>query len=148
MHLTVSKQFFFDAAHHLPNHAGKCKNPHGHTYKLEVELSYEGSYSPDRNRVFELGWTILYDPNTPNSSEGMLFDFGEIKRIVHQEVISKYDHQNLNDFFPITTCEYMVVEMHRALSAAFLDSLGAKLVRTTLAEVCLPTESKATVYED
>jgi 6-pyruvoyltetrahydropterin/6-carboxytetrahydropterin synthase len=33
---SVTKQFTFDAAHRLPNHNGKCRNLHGHTYKVEV----------------------------------------------------------------------------------------------------------------
>ena len=28
----VSKEFTFDAAHHLFNYEGKCKSLHGHTY--------------------------------------------------------------------------------------------------------------------
>ncbi|MDF2684650.1 MAG: queD, partial [Brevibacillus sp.] len=28
----VSKEFTFDAAHHLHAYEGKCKNLHGHTY--------------------------------------------------------------------------------------------------------------------
>jgi 6-pyruvoyltetrahydropterin/6-carboxytetrahydropterin synthase len=36
---TVRKCFTFDAAHQLPNHGGKCRHPHGHTYKVEVALT-------------------------------------------------------------------------------------------------------------
>ena len=31
----VSKEFTFDAAHHLFNYEGKCKSLHGHTYHLQ-----------------------------------------------------------------------------------------------------------------
>ena len=34
----ISKVFTFDSAHHLNDYQGKCKNIHGHTYKLEVTL--------------------------------------------------------------------------------------------------------------
>jgi 6-pyruvoyltetrahydropterin/6-carboxytetrahydropterin synthase len=34
--LTVSKECRFDAAHVLTNHAGQCKNLHGHTYRVVV----------------------------------------------------------------------------------------------------------------
>ena len=37
--LTVSKQCQFDAAHVLTNHAGQCKNLHGHTYRVVVEVA-------------------------------------------------------------------------------------------------------------
>lgn len=35
----VSKEFSFDMAHILDGHDGKCRNLHGHTYKLQVEVS-------------------------------------------------------------------------------------------------------------
>ena len=31
----VSKEFTFDAAHHLFNYEGKCKSLHGHTFRLQ-----------------------------------------------------------------------------------------------------------------
>jgi len=36
---SVSKTFFFCAGHQLPGHPGKCKNLHGHNYKLVVSLT-------------------------------------------------------------------------------------------------------------
>lgn len=35
----VSKEFTFDAAHHLHAYDGKCKNLHGHTYKVVFGIS-------------------------------------------------------------------------------------------------------------
>lgn len=35
----VSKEFTFDAAHHLHCYEGKCKNLHGHTYKVVFGIS-------------------------------------------------------------------------------------------------------------
>ena len=35
----IAKEFNFDMAHMLDGHDGKCKNLHGHTYKLQVECS-------------------------------------------------------------------------------------------------------------
>ena len=42
--MKIGKTYSFEAAHHLPNHNGKCKNPHGHSYRLEVEV--EGGLNP------------------------------------------------------------------------------------------------------
>ena len=39
MKLGVSTDF--SAAHSLPRHPGKCKNLHGHTYKVEVVVEGE-----------------------------------------------------------------------------------------------------------
>ena len=35
----VSKEFTFDAAHHLFDYEGKCKALHGHTYHLQIAVS-------------------------------------------------------------------------------------------------------------
>jgi len=68
----------FHAAHKLSMHTGKCKNLHGHTYRLLVEV--EGH--PNYNR---------HDP-----SYGMIIDFKELKQIV-EGVVEKVDHTYLND---------------------------------------------------
>ncbi len=63
----------FAAAHRLRNYKGKCENLHGHNYKIEVYVS----------------------SNNLNS-QGMVMDFKELKKYLN-EVVSKLDHQYLND---------------------------------------------------
>ncbi len=93
----VSKEFTFDSAHHLHAYEGKCKNLHGHTYRLQVIL---------------LGKT---------DERGLTLDFSDIKRIVKERIIDRLDHQYLNEALPPmnTTAENMVVwiyeELHRGL---------------------------------
>jgi 6-pyruvoyltetrahydropterin/6-carboxytetrahydropterin synthase len=70
----LTKVFTFEMAHALFNYAGKCRNIHGHSYKLEVTIS--GS---PRN--------IPGDPE-----DGLLVDFGELKTWVNKAVINEYDH--------------------------------------------------------
>ena len=79
----VVKQFRFESAHQIPSHKGKCRNLHGHSYLLEVEVS--GSI----NKRY---------PN--DSSYGMVADFSDIKQIVNSLVIECLDHQNLNEVIP------------------------------------------------
>ncbi|MEA1986343.1 MAG: 6-carboxytetrahydropterin synthase QueD [Candidatus Marinimicrobia bacterium] len=64
----ISKTFYFSMAHRLTFHKGKCKNLHGHTYKLEIEIS--GNVD----------------------SNGMIMDFGDIDKIVSENIIEKLDH--------------------------------------------------------
>ncbi|MEA3500360.1 MAG: 6-carboxytetrahydropterin synthase QueD [Candidatus Marinimicrobia bacterium] len=64
----ISKIFNFSMAHRLTFHNGKCRNLHGHTYKLEITIS--GNI--DKN--------------------GIIIDFGDIKKIVNKNVIDKLDH--------------------------------------------------------
>ena len=41
----------------------------------------------------------------------MIIDFKDLKKIVDDTVISKYDHSNLNDFFENPTAEIMVEQI-------------------------------------
>ena len=93
--ITITKIFEFAAAHHLPNHKGLCKNIHGHTYVLEIEIASE----------------IQKD----GPATGMIMDFGDLKRIVNEEIINKLDHSYLNDLFENPTAEMMVDWMSRVL---------------------------------
>lgn len=64
----------WDAGHRVPNHISKCRNVHGHRYKLEVTVE---------------GPLVLSDGA---SDEGMVMDFSEIKK--HMEyVASLFDHR-------------------------------------------------------
>ncbi|MDR1966481.1 MAG: 6-carboxytetrahydropterin synthase QueD [Synergistaceae bacterium] len=71
--MLLRREFSFDAAHRLVKYHGKCEKLHGHTYRMDVEVSGQ----PDE--------------------EGMIVDFVLVKRIVEDEVISKFDHAYLND---------------------------------------------------
>ena len=73
--MEIYKEFSFDSAHFLPNvpDGHKCKNMHGHTYRLRVVI--EGKPDP------VLGW---------------LMDFKELKDIV-SVVIDQMDHKLIND---------------------------------------------------
>jgi 6-pyruvoyltetrahydropterin/6-carboxytetrahydropterin synthase len=112
MKISVSKRFTFEAAHYLPNHPGKCASPHGHSYKLEVEVS-----------------------GGIDSKTGMVIDFGILDEIVQTMVIKKYDHSNMNDFFENPTAENMVhiifLEINNGI---FFKGLSCVLTKITLWE--------------
>jgi 6-pyruvoyltetrahydropterin/6-carboxytetrahydropterin synthase len=61
-------------AHALRNYDGLCRNIHGHSYKMDITLSGQP----------------LNDDNSPKN--GMVMDFGDLKRLVNEEVISLLDH--------------------------------------------------------
>jgi len=84
--LKVRRRFDFESAHLLPQHPGKCRNLHGHHYRLEVTV--ERSVDPD---------------------SGLAVDFGELKRIVKQEVVDRLDHRYINDLMENPTAENMAV---------------------------------------
>lgn len=90
------KDFYFEAAHHLNDYKGKCKNVHGHSYKLQL--------------------TIYGKP----ANNGMVMDFGDLKKIVENKVICSLDHANLNDIISQPTvenlCQYIWDKLKNELS--------------------------------
>ena len=72
--IRVTKHFDFEAAHALPGYDGKCKNIHGHSYQLFVTV---------------IGKPI-HDKEHPKN--GMVLDFGDLKKIVNKEIVDVFDH--------------------------------------------------------
>ena len=121
--LTITKEFLFDAAHKLQLSSlsqeeneklyGRCSQFHGHTYRLQVSVS--GAVGPG----------------------GMLMNFGHLKQIVQDTVISRYDHAYLNDLeeyrdVPVTA-ENMAQHMFRVLDN-LLDAQEVRLQSVRLYE--------------
>ena len=64
---TVTKTVRFDAAHILSDHAGLCKNLHGHTYRVDVSVAQE-------------------------ADGDMVIDFKELKKIANEVICDRFDH--------------------------------------------------------
>lgn len=71
---TVSKSIEFDAGHRVPMHASKCRNPHGHRYKVTAYV--EGPILSARGEA----------------DDGMVVDFGAIKGVLTEQVHDVLDH--------------------------------------------------------
>ncbi len=115
--IRVTKEFNFEIAHALWNYDGPCANIHGHSYRMFV--------------------TVIGDPinDENNPKNGMVVDFGDLKKIVNQEIIDPLDHsiilnkkafdslnstdnqmfkkQYIVDYQP--TCENMLIDFTRKL---------------------------------
>jgi 6-pyruvoyltetrahydropterin/6-carboxytetrahydropterin synthase len=91
----LTKEYRFEAAHHLPNvpPGHKCARVHGHSYKVEVTV------------------TGPVDPTT-----GWLIDFGVIDD-AWVELHARFDHHNLNEIPGLenSTCENISIYVWRAL---------------------------------
>jgi len=72
--IRVTKEFRFETGHALYGYDGKCKNVHGHSYKLAV--------------------TVIGTPVSEKDAVklGMVIDFGDLKKIVKEEVVDLFDH--------------------------------------------------------
>lgn len=115
MRISICKSFTFDAAHYLPHHDGKCKNLHGHTYKLEVAVSSNSLV-------------------TGGSSTGMVMDFGDLKIIVKRVVLDQLDHISLNYIWDNPTAEIMADWIFRGLKESIERFSTVKLDRVRLYE--------------
>lgn len=102
----ITKRDSFEAAHHLPNHYGKCANLHGHSYKLEVTVS--GFIDAE---LMMQGESYNAVPDL-----GMVIDFSTLKTYM-KKVVDKFDHSNLNDYFVLPTAEIMTVDIFNTLQA-------------------------------
>ncbi|MDG1063466.1 MAG: 6-carboxytetrahydropterin synthase [Flavobacteriaceae bacterium] len=72
--IRITKMFTFETGHALYGYDGKCRNVHGHSYKLSVTVI--GSPIADKNHV----------------KYGMVIDFTDLKRIVKDEIVDVFDH--------------------------------------------------------
>ena len=75
--IRITKEFTFETGHALYGHDGKCKNIHGHSYKLSVTV---------------LGNPVS-DSNDPKF--GMIMDFSDLKKIVKEEIVDRFDHATI-----------------------------------------------------
>lgn len=72
--IRITKEFRFEGAHALRDYDGKCRHIHGHSYALFVTVTGKP----------------LQKAGDPKN--GMVMDFGELKRLVNEKIISIYDH--------------------------------------------------------
>jgi 6-pyruvoyltetrahydropterin/6-carboxytetrahydropterin synthase len=105
MRTLVTRSFTFEAAHQLPWHPGKCRDLHGHGYRLEVAV--EGPIGP----------------------QGIVVDFADVAEVVEREVIARYDHVYLNDLMDNPTAELLAHDICKRL-----DTVGLSVVRVRLWE--------------
>jgi len=94
----VTKKFTFDMAHALYGYDGPCKNIHGHTYHLSV--------------------TLIGTPIQDNGDVklGMVVDFGDLKKIVKDNILEKYDHSLvLNKDAPYSKSEVISNEFEKVI---------------------------------
>ena len=130
--IKACKIFEFEAAHFLFGYKGKCKNMHGHSYKLEIEFSCYLDFF--ERFVCE-----------SNPSSCMVMDFSVLKKVVNKKIIGLLDHKLLNDVeednFPwwMPTAENMVVWIFKKLNGSFAEEICSRVrlweTSTSFAEI-------------
>ena len=101
--IRITKQFTFETGHALFGYDGKCRNVHGHSYKLSVTV---------------IGSPII---DTSNVKLGMVIDFGDLKKIVKEEVVGPFDHATVfNKNTPhIELAEELMERGHKVILADY-----------------------------
>lgn len=105
MRTAITHSFTFEAAHKLPWHPGKCRELHGHGYRLEVTV--EG----------------------PLTDDGIVMDFADLQDRVERDVIARYDHRYLNDLLDNPTAELIAQDIWQ-----HLETGGTRVSRIRLWE--------------
>ncbi len=72
--IRITRVFSFEGAHALGGYDGKCCHIHGHSYRMEVTVTGEP----------------VADEDSPK--KGMVIDFTDLKKIVGENIIDKFDH--------------------------------------------------------
>ena len=72
--IRVTKIFGWEMSHALWNYDGLCSNLHGHSYVMHVTVKGKQ----------------ISDKGSPKL--GMVIDFGDLKRIVKENIVDKFDH--------------------------------------------------------
>lgn len=112
--MKISKEYRWEMGHRLPFHKGLCRNIHGHSYRMSVEIT--GSLN----------------------KYGMVIDFFDLNKIV-KPVIEKYDHaflcwegdKKVKDFLIKNKMKKVLVKYHSTVEnicSDFLDKISGKLL--------------------
>ena len=70
MKASITREYRFEMGHALANHKGKCFNPHGHNYRVEVEFS-----------------------GPIDKTSGMVVDFDDIDNVMKPYIDTEFDHR-------------------------------------------------------
>jgi 6-pyruvoyltetrahydropterin/6-carboxytetrahydropterin synthase len=81
--LKIAKEYYWEMGHRLPKHKGLCRNIHGHSYKMRVE--------------------VVGEPNADNS---MVLDYYELSQIV-EPIISQFNHAFVAEESDKTVVDFM-----------------------------------------
>ncbi len=120
MRAYLSRRYHFSASHRLHSEAysepenremyGKCNNPHGHGHNYIVEVTAGGQV---------------------DTETGMVCDMVKLDDAVRKNIVTRYDHTNLNldeDFQRLVpTTENLCIAIHERLAPVFCSGELGKL---------------------
>ena len=108
--MRIFKEFTFDSAHFLPNvpEDHKCRNMHGHTYRLKVWIE-----------------------DQPDPHYGWVMDFAVLKQVV-KPVVAQLDHKCMNNVEGLEnpTCEQIAIWIWNKLKPSLPKMASIELHET------------------
>ncbi|MEJ5210601.1 MAG: 6-carboxytetrahydropterin synthase QueD [Burkholderiales bacterium] len=127
--MLITRRIEFDAGHRIPHHKSQCRHLHGHRYALEITLSGD----------------IITTEGV--SEQGMVMDYGDVKRIAMERLVHAWDHaflvwrgdtvvRQFLESLPghktvvldsVPTAENLAAEAFRILDEAYVDVFGNHL---------------------
>ncbi|MEO1767806.1 6-carboxytetrahydropterin synthase QueD [Thiobacter aerophilum] len=127
--MLITRRIEFDAGHRIPHHKSQCRHLHGHRYALEITLFGE----------------VITTEGV--SEQGMVMDYGDVKRIAMEQLINAWDHAFLvyrgdtvvREFLEslpghktvvldsVPTAENLAAAAFRILDKAYVDVFGNRL---------------------
>ena len=111
----IRKRFDFEAAHSLPQvpEGHKCRNLHGHSYKVDVFVS-----------------------STELDEHGFVIDFGELKEFKKKfiDFPDGLDHRTLNNFFSNPTAEIIAKFLFDSITVLYEDHKNIKIEKVRVWE--------------
>ena len=105
MHI-LKKTKTIEAAHNLPNHDGKCRGLHGHSWKISIIIK---------------GKSLC----TSGPKKGMLMDYYDIG-VLMKEYVEVLDHRNLNDIWDNPTSEVIAESLYDQMRQKVEDLTGGR----------------------
>lgn len=117
--MRLTRRYRFSASHRLHSSQlseaendvtyGKCNNPYGHGHNYLLEVTVRGAV---------------------DSVTGRVADLAPLDEFVQKEIVSRYDHRNLNDQVSelaglVPTTEVVSAAIHARLDAYWPDQLPA-----------------------
>ncbi len=120
----LSVEQHFDAAHALRGYKGKCENLHGHRFQVMVKVT-----------------------SSQLDDIGLAFDFTELKRML-KEVLSRFDHANLNETSPFDKINPSSENIARTVYEAMKIELKNAPVQLSGVKVWESPESAVEYRED
>jgi 6-pyruvoyltetrahydropterin/6-carboxytetrahydropterin synthase len=122
----VSVEDSFAAGHALRGYRGKCENPHGHNYKVQITLHGEQL-----------------------DNIGLLFDFKDLK-LAMNDIIERLDHKFINDIVPFTdlnpSAENMAKYFYDEINVLLRDKTSGR-VKVKLVRMWETDTTVATYFE-